>query len=141
MSDLKTRIRDILMKPQLAAMANTTMDGKPWVRYVMTLGDEALNLRLATSLKARKVEQIRKDAEVHITCGISDPDNLVPYLQVQGKASLTTDESERHGFWNPMLEHVFDGPDDSNYAIVVVKPYRIEYVTPGSMTPEVWTSE
>ena len=34
---------------------------------------------------------------------------------------------ERHGFWNDMLAPIFSGPDDPNYAIVIVKPYRFFY--------------
>jgi hypothetical protein len=33
---------------------------------------------------------------------------------------------------------VIEGPEDPNYAIVIVKPYRIEYMGKGKMEPEVF---
>jgi general stress protein 26 len=74
---------------------------------------------------------------VHINCGITDPMQMKPYLQIQGRAVIVTDEAERHAFWNPSLAEIFSGPDDPNYAVVVIKPRRIECWTPPSMEPEV----
>jgi general stress protein 26 len=139
MSDLKQRILDIITKPQLAVLATVTEDGKPWCRYVSPLGKDDMTIRFSTFISSRKVQQFIKNPEVHITCGITDPMAMAPYLQIQGRAELTTDKDERHGFWNDMLSRIFSGPDDPKYAIVIVRPYRIEYNTPGSFTPEVWT--
>ena len=139
MSDLKQRILDILHKPQLSAMATVTEQGNPWVRYVASVGDGDLNIRFATFLNSRKVKQIEADPNVHITCGATSLMERQPYLQIQGKAIVTTDETERHAFWNDLLAPIFGGPDDPNFAVVVVEPYRIEYCSPGSFEPEVWT--
>ena len=51
---------------------------------------------------------------------------------------MTRDEAVRRGVWNDHLKADFEGPDDPNYAIVIVRPYRIEYWGMGSMEPEVW---
>ena len=138
MSDLKGRILDIIRKPQLSGFSTVTEDAKPWVRYVMIVGDENMTIRLATFVKARKVAQIEKNPEVHITCEITDPMKMAPYLQIQGHAELVTDKETRHAFWSDMLKAIFDGPDDPKYGVIVVKPYRIEYCKPGSPEPEVW---
>lgn len=138
MSDLKQRILDIVHRPQLASLATLTEMGNPWVRYVVTVGDGDLVLRCATFKKSRKVEQIEKNPDVHLTCGVNNLTEMVPYLQIQGQAEITDDHDERHNFWNDMLEPIFEGPDDPNFAVVVIKPYRIEYCTPGSYEPEVW---
>ena len=140
MSDLKERIASILQQPQLAALATITEDGKPWVRYVMTVADENLQVCCATFITARKVKQIEKNPEVHLTCGITDPQEMVPYMQVQATARLDTGKEARHGFWTEMLANIFDGPDDPKYGILVMEPYRIEYCSPGSYEPEVWTA-
>jgi general stress protein 26 len=92
----------------------------------------------ATFASSRKVHQIILHPEVHLSCGVSDPTDLRPYLQIQGRAELATDRGERHAFWKDSLANYFSGPDDPNYAIVVIKPYRIELCSPGSVTPEVW---
>ena len=36
------------------------------------------------------------------------------------------------------IAKIFEGPDDPNYAIVIVRPYRIEVNTFGSFMPEIW---
>jgi len=139
-SDLKERIAGILQQPQLAALATIAEDGKPWVRYVMTLADDNLDIRCATFITARKVKQIEKNPEVHLTCGITDPQEMTPYMQIQATARLDTGKEARHGFWTEMLANIFDGPDDPNYSALVMTPYRIEFCTPGTYEPEIWTA-
>jgi len=138
MSDLQQRILSILNQPQLAGFATITEQGKPWVRYVMTVGNDDLEIRFASFVGARKVKQIERNPEVHLTCGVTDPTKMAPYLQIEGRARLTTDESERHGFWSEMLAPIFSGPDDPKYGVIIVTPHRIEYCNPGSFEPEVW---
>jgi general stress protein 26 len=60
------------------------------------------------------------------------------FLQVEGKAEISTDKAEREAFWFDELKNYFSGPDDPNYCIVIVRPSLIEFGTMGSMTPEVW---
>lgn len=139
MSDLKERILDIIHKPQLAALATVTEQNNPWVRYVVTVGDGNLDIRCATMIETRKVQQIEANPNVHLTCGVNSFMEMQPYLQIQGQARITTVKEERHAFWNDMLAPIFNGPDDPNYSVIVVNPYRIEYCTPGSYQPEVWT--
>ena len=141
MSDLKNKILQILQTPQLAGFATVTPEGKPWVRYVMAMASEDMTIRFATFTKARKVEQIKNNPEVHLTCGVTDPTQMAPYLQIEGRAELSNDAKERHGFWSDMLAPIFEGPDDPNYGIIIITPYRIECCNPGSFTAEVWTAE
>lgn len=140
MSDLQQRILDIIHKPRLSALATITEQGNPWVRYIVTIGGGDFSMRCATFATSRKVKQIENDPNVHLTCGVDSLQEMNPYLQIQGKARITRDKDERHSFWNDMLEPIFEGPDDPNYCLIVVEPYRIEYCTPGSYEPEVWTS-
>ncbi len=139
MSDLKSRILQILQQPQLAGLATMTQDGKPWVRYVMTVASADMTIRCATFVNARKVKQITMNPEVHLTCGITDPQKMAPYLQIQGRATLNTSREARHGFWTDMLAPIFSGPDDPNYGVLEIKPYYIEYVT--GPEPEVWRAK
>lgn len=136
---LKARILDVLKVPRLASFATITLDGKPWTRYVMAVGDDNLVVRFATRLGARKVKHIANSPEVHLTCGVHDPAVMAPYLQMQGRAVLCRDDEERRRFWNPNLEPIFKGPDDPDYGVIVVTPYRIEYCAIGTEIPEVWT--
>lgn len=40
--------------------------------------------------------------------------------------------------WNDNLKAYFSGPDVPSTCVVIVKPYRIEYMGEGSMAPKVW---
>ena len=138
MSELNQRILDIIHKPQLASLATVTEMNNPWVRYVVTVGDGNFTLRCATLAESRKVGQIQKNPNVHLTCGVTSFMEMRPYLQIQAKAHVTMDKEERHNFWNDMLTPIFTGPDDPKYAVIIIEPYRIEYCTPGSYVPEIW---
>ena len=80
MSELKHRIIEILQQPQLAALATVINEGKPWVRYVICLGQDDMTIRFATFANSRKVAQIKDNPEVHLTCGVTDPADMRPYL-------------------------------------------------------------
>jgi general stress protein 26 len=138
MTDLQQRIFDILRPSQLASFATVMAGGKPWVRYVICEGREDLSIRFATFVNSRKVQQINLHPEVHLTCGVNAPTFMWPYLQVQGRAELARTRAERQGCWKVSLASYFTGPDDPNYGIVIIKPYRIELCSPGSISPEVW---
>ena len=137
MNELKSRITSGLKPVQLANLATITPEGLPWTRYVMIEGDEELTLRCATFTIARKVMQVGQNPEVHLCCGVQDPSDETPYYQIQGRAEVTTDPAEKTAFWNSSLEPIFSGPDDPNYAVVIIRPYRIECWTPPRMEPEV----
>ena len=138
MSNVKQRIIEILQPSQLACFATVTEEGKPWVRYVFCEGRADLTIRFATFRHSRKVAQIRNNPEVHLTCGVTGLADMKPYLQIQGRAEFSTDAAERNGFWKESLSSYFQGPDDPNYGVVVVTPYRIELCAPGSPEPHVW---
>ena len=122
-------------------LATVTDEGKPWVRYLVGFGTEDLTIRFVTGLKSRKVGQINKNPKVHMICGGSTLEETKYYLQISGTAEITTDKEERHRYWNDHLKAYFFGPDDPNYCIGIVKPYRIEYYTMTEMAPQVWETD
>lgn len=137
MTDIKDRILQVFKGPRLAGLATIAEDGMPWVRYVMTEASDDLTFRCSSFVRARKIAQIASHPEVHLTCGIDDPTKMDPYLQIQGRATFSTDRKDRHSFWSDRLSRVFKGPDDPNYGVVIVSAYRIEFCVVGSK-PEVW---
>ncbi|HOO78722.1 MAG TPA: pyridoxamine 5'-phosphate oxidase family protein [bacterium] len=140
--EVQQKIIELLKVPQLSNLATVTLDGKPWTRYVMINSDNEFNLRSAVCINSRKVKQIENNPEVHVTFGINDPADLSkPYVQIQGKARITTDRKEKNDYWFDMLSAVFSGPDDPNYSVLVIEPYRAEFMNPGSMSPEIWEKE
>ncbi len=138
MSDLKQRIFDAAKEMQLINFATITEDGKPWVRYVMGKADNDLVMRFCTHLESRKVPQIRKNPNVHISLGVSSLETAKNWVQIQGTAEVSTDKAERDSFWFDDLKNYFTGPDDPSYCVVIIRPSRIEFGTIGRMTPEVW---
>jgi general stress protein 26 len=106
----------------------------------MAIGDETMTLRCASFVAARKVAQIAAQPEVHLTSGVTNPMDMQPYVQVQGRAVFTTDQAVRHAFWNPTLAPIFDGPDDPKYGVIEITPYRIELWSPDAFEPEVWSA-
>jgi general stress protein 26 len=141
MDDLKAKIYEEIKMPQLMPMATITEKGNPWVRYVVGFAGEDLSIRFVTSLQTRKVAHIKANPEVHMTCGAKDLESTQNYLQIAGRAEITTDEQERHRLWNDNLKAYFSGPDDPNYCVVIVKPYRIELMGMTEMTPLVWEAD
>jgi general stress protein 26 len=138
MEEIRNKILCVIGKPFLAGFATVTEEGKPWVRYVYAVGSDDMTIRFSTFTCARKVAQIAANPEIHLTGGVLDPQNWTHYLQIQGRAELSTDPAEKEGFWNDEIAKIFKGPDDPNYAVVIVRPYRIEINSHGSFIPEIW---
>ncbi len=138
MSSLKEKIYDKMKTHTLASFATVTEDGKPWTRYVVASSDEQLNIWFATFRNSRKTQQINHNPEVHLTLGVENPQTAVSWLQVQGRAELLDDAETRNGVWFDHLSSIFNGPDDPNYVVCKVTPYRIEYFMMNMPKPEVW---
>jgi general stress protein 26 len=101
--------------------------------------DDKLNIFFATFAGSRKVAQIAANQEVHVAVGTGDFENPGPYLQVQGRAEILTDSETKKAVWYEHLKNIFTGPEDPNYNVGKVTPYRIEYTIPGpGQPPEIW---
>jgi general stress protein 26 len=134
MNELAERIATLISRPALVAFATAGKDGRPWVRYVMACGGQDLHVRFATFVNSRKVAQVRHNPEVHLAWQIG----ATGCLQIQGHAHVTVDPAERAAFWSEGLTRYFKGPEDPNYAIMIVKPYRIEMLEDDAFQPQVW---
>jgi general stress protein 26 len=62
----------------------------------------------------------------------------MPYLQIQARAEILTDQETKKAVWSDYLANIFSGPDDANYVVARITPYRIEWQPGGSLPPEVW---
>jgi len=140
MAHVKQRVLEILKSGQMfqASLATVTEDGRPWVRYVSPKIADDLTLRIATSACSNKVAQTKTNPEVHLTCGITDPRIAQHYLQIQGRAAFSTDRAEKSAFWEEVLKAYWGGPDDPDYGILLIKPYRIEVRSMTSADADVW---
>jgi general stress protein 26 len=104
----------------------------------MAKADKDLVFRFCSRLDTKKIRHIKNNPNVHISLGVTSLETARNWLQVEGKAEVSTDKTERHAFWFDELKDYFSGPDDPSFCIVIVKPSRIELGTMGSTQPEVW---
>ena len=138
MSDLKAKILEKMKTHTLASFATVTDARKPWTRYVVISADDQMNIWFATFKGSRKVSQITDNPEVHLTLGVDNLQNAVSWLQVEGRAEILEDAETKKTVWYDMLEPIFTGPDDPNYVVCKVAPYRIEYYTMNNKNPDIW---
>lgn len=134
MTELESKICALISDPRLVALATSGKDGRPWVRYVMARGVGDASIRFATYVNSRKVAQVRHNPEVQLAWLAEDQ----TYLLIRGQARVSTVAADRSAFWHDGLKRYFSGPNDPNYAVVVVRPYRVEVTDPGALQPEVW---
>ena len=137
MTDLRKRIIELINQAEYAAFATITETDKPWVRFVSPRASEDMTLRFSTFANSRKVRQLAKHAEVHLTLSVGDAGTMT-YLQIQGLARVTDDLAELTAYWRPEMAEYFKGPDDPQYRIVIIEPYLVEVNLPGQVEPLVW---
>ncbi len=134
MSDLENRIYEFARRPQLINLATAAPDGHPQLRYVVGRADESLVIRFSTHLDSAKVEQLRANSNVCLTLGATQVNSPL-WLRVDGTATISTETTEREGFWFGALTKQFTGVADPRYCVVLVKPARIEF------GEEVWQAQ
>jgi len=136
--EMKQKILAKIQGPTLSVLSTVTEEGKPWGRYVTPFADESLTLWMATFVHSRKVGQIKKNPEVHLTTGVTNMEGAESYVQIQGRAEILTDDETKKSVWFDHLANIFSGPDDPNYCVCKITPYRIEYQTMGMADTEIW---
>jgi len=138
MNGLKEKILAKMTGLTLASFATVTESNKPWNRYVVVKADERMDIWFATFKKSRKINHIALNPEVHLTLGVTELQSAVSWLQIQGRAEILEDAEIKKALWYDMLEPIFSGPDDPNYVVCKVIPYRIEFYSMNRREPEVW---
>ena len=77
--------------------------------------------------------------KIYLTLGVADLATAESYLQIEGRAEILEDAATKKAIWYDHLGNIFSGPDDPNYCVGKVTPYRIEYNTMNPDEPvEVW---
>lgn len=135
---LRNKILKVIKGEKLASLA-TIASSRPWVRYVISHNQGAsLNLYICTYRDSRKVRQIQKNPNVHITIG-GDMDNLkASYVQVAAKARVRSDARIRKKLWHNLMKKYYTGPDDPNYVVIEAKPELIEYMSSEQRLPQIY---
>jgi general stress protein 26 len=136
-AELKKKILETVRAYPIASVA-TLKDGKPWVRYMVTNIEEDLSFWTTSFAKARKIDQIKKCADVHLTFGADPKDWRKPYVNAAGKAEILTDLDSKKKCWHEILAEFFSGPEDPGYVVLKITPETIEYMHGDAMEPEVY---
>jgi general stress protein 26 len=131
---LRDGIQKVMGGEHVAALA-TVQEGKPRVRFIVLVGMDDLTLIGATLKNSRKVEQIKKNAEVALSIW-SGRNYSDPYVIIQGRAEIREDLETKKKFWDPKLEAYFKKPENPDYVVLRFVPTRIEYYH--DMNMDVW---
>ena len=70
--------------------------------------------------------------------GMGQPAPEGSYLQVQTLAQVVRDPAEKESNWQKQLLTYFSGPEDPEYVLLKLVPYRIEYNDMKVWEPEIW---
>ena len=124
---------------RLASLA-TIKDKKPWVRFVVSYNDDLI-LYISTYASSRKVKEIEKNPNVHVTIGGSLENLKAPYVQISGCASIRDDAKIRRKCWHNYMKVYYSGPDDPEYAVIEVKPQIIEYMDSETHKPIIYKTK
>ena len=135
---LKDKILKVIEGSKLASLA-TIARGKPWVRYVVAHNQGAnLNLYICTYRDSRKIAQIKKNPNVHITIG-GNMDNLeASFVQIAAYARVRSDAGIRKKCWQEFMRKYYSGPDDPKYVVIEIKPKVIEYMSSETHTSQIY---
>ena len=133
---LKKKILKVIKGSKLASLA-TVVNGKPWVRYVVSRG-VGLTLYICTFKDSRKVKQIKKNPNVHITIGGSMENMEAPYVQIAACAKARSDMGIRKKLWHKFMRKYYTGVDDPQYVVIEVQPVLIEYMSTETHTPQIY---
>lgn len=134
--ELKEKILKVIEGKKLAALSNIR-DGKPWVRYVVAIS-RGLNIYVATFKSSRKIVQLEKDNNVHLSIRAHPDDFSLPYVNIVATAKIKTDQETKNDFWDDSLVPYFNTPDNPEYCILEITPSVIEYYVSGNPIPEVY---
>ena len=133
---LKKKILKVIEGSKLASLA-TIANGRPWVRYVVARS-EGLILYICTFKDSRKVKQIKKNPNVHLTIGGSMENMEAPYVQITACARARSDAGIRKRLWMPFMRKYYTGVDDPQYVVIEVQPVLIEYMSTETHTPRIY---
>ena len=135
--ELKNKIIGVIESGRLGSLA-TIKDGKPWVRYMVIHRGESLDCYASTFISSRKMEQIKKDNNIHVVIGGDSNNFKNSYINIQAKAQIIADLETKTKFFSDELKQFFTGPDDPNYVVIKISPEVIEYTAGGSHQPEIY---
>ncbi|TLS35730.1 pyridoxamine 5'-phosphate oxidase family protein [Pseudalkalibacillus caeni] len=133
-SELKEQVLKVIDNHQVGTLS-TVREGKPYSRF-MTFFNDDLTLYTATSEKTHKVNDIKKNDDVHILLGYEGQGWGDTYLEIEAKANIGDSKEIKEKVWNEELSKWFEGPEDPRLIILELKPTAIRLMNEGEDTPQ-----
>lgn len=129
--DLKDKINKYLADHYYLNLATVSPEGKPMAHTMAYVSEDAI-IYLATKKDTRKVQNIMHNPSVAYTVDEDDPDWFeMKALQVEGKASIITDETELREVGEIMVAKfpiVADMPPDPDIIMIKIEPEIVYYL-------------
>ena len=127
-AEVITAAIDIIQKAHYCTFITIGEDGHPQARIVDPLVPEAdFTIWFATNPLARKVEEVRRNPKVTLSCF----DSASPsYVTLQGSGSLVTDAAEKQRHWKSDWSAFYpNGAKGNDVVLVRIIPERLEIVS------------
>ncbi|QQP69962.1 pyridoxamine 5'-phosphate oxidase family protein [Carnobacterium sp. CS13] len=123
MADAREKALKIISKNNIGTMS-TISDNKPVSRY-MTFFNEGFVLYTLTDKRTEKVEDLKENPNTFVLLGYDTGLLHNQYVEIEGKTSLTDDQSLIEHLWSPYMNLIFDGKDDPSILILQIQPETV----------------
>ena len=120
--------RDIMAKAHFCTFITIGADGQPQARVVDPLAPDAeFTIWFATNPLTRKVDEIRKNPKVTMSCFDAETSS---YITVLGRAMLVTDPAVKQSHWKSDWAPIYpEGATSPDVVLVKITPSRLEIVS------------
>ena len=129
--ELKNKICEYLANHYYLNLATVDPEGNPMAHTMAYVSEEAV-VYLATNKNTRKVQNIMHNPRVAYTVDEDDPDWFdMQGLQVEGRASIITDETELREVGEIMVAKfpiAADMPPDPDTIMIKIEPEAVYYI-------------
>ena len=119
---------DIIQKAHYCTFITIGQDGQPEARIVDPLApDAAFTIWIATNPLTRKVDQVRRNPRVTLSCFDAATSS---YVTVLGRARLVSGEAEKQRHWKKDWSAFYPkGPSGNDVVLIELTPARLEIVS------------
>jgi general stress protein 26 len=119
---------DIIQKAHYCTFVTIGEDGQPQARIVDPIApDGTFTIWFATNPLTRKVNQVRRNPRVTLSCFDAAS---ASYVTVLGRAQLVTDPAEKQQHWKDDWARIYpNGARGSDFMLIRITPARLEIVS------------
>jgi len=119
---------DIIQKAHYCTFITIDQDGQPQARMVDPLApDAAFTIWIATNPLTRKVDQIRRNPRVTLSCFDAATSS---YVTVLGRGELVSDVAEKQRHWKADWSQIYkSGARGDDVVLIRFTPSRLEIVS------------